>query len=87
MPLSSTKLPLLCQVVPKEGFEPTHPCGYYALNVARLPFRHFGTMGVQSSPRQLSLESRSLTAERSLWWAVEDLNLGPLACEASALTG
>ena len=21
-----------------------------------------------------------------LWWAVEDLNLGPLACEASALT-
>ena len=30
-------------VVPKEGFEPTHPCGHYALNVARLPFRHFGT--------------------------------------------
>ena len=30
-------------LVPKEGFEPTHPCGYYALNVARLPFRHFGT--------------------------------------------
>ena len=30
-------------VVPKEGFEPTHPCGYYVLNVARLPFRHFGT--------------------------------------------
>ena len=21
-----------------------------------------------------------------LWWAIEDLNLGPLACEASALT-
>ena len=30
-------------VVPKEGFEPTHPFGYYVLNVARLPFRHFGT--------------------------------------------
>ena len=29
--------------MPKEGFEPTHPYGYYALNVARLPFRHFGT--------------------------------------------
>ena len=29
-------------LVPKEGFEPTHPCGYYVLNVARLPFRHFG---------------------------------------------
>ena len=21
-----------------------------------------------------------------MWWAIEDLNLGPLACEASALT-
>ena len=55
-------------VVPKEGVEPTHPCGYYVLNVARLPFRHFGI-------------SVNFT-----WWAVEDLNLGPLACEASALT-
>jgi hypothetical protein len=30
------------RMVPKVGFEPTHPYGYYALNVARLPFRHFG---------------------------------------------
>ena len=30
------------RLVPKEGFEPTHPYGYYVLNVARLPFRHFG---------------------------------------------
>ena len=30
------------RVVPKVGFEPTHPYGHYALNVARLPFRHFG---------------------------------------------
>jgi hypothetical protein len=30
-------------LVPKVGFEPTRPCGHYALNVARLPFRHFGT--------------------------------------------
>ena len=22
----------------------------------------------------------------TIWWAIEDLNLGPLACEASALT-
>ena len=29
-------------VVPKVGLEPTRPCGHYALNVARLPFRHFG---------------------------------------------
>ncbi len=30
------------RMVPKVGFEPTRPCGHYALNVARLPFRHFG---------------------------------------------
>jgi hypothetical protein len=29
-------------LVPKVGFEPTRPFGHYALNVARLPFRHFG---------------------------------------------
>lgn len=29
-------------MVPKEGFEPSHPYEYYTLNVARLPFRHFG---------------------------------------------
>jgi hypothetical protein len=29
-------------VVPKVRFELTRPCGHYALNVARLPFRHFG---------------------------------------------
>ena len=28
--------------MPKEGFEPSCPYGHYALNVARLPFRHFG---------------------------------------------
>ena len=36
------RLNLLFKLVPKMGFEPTHPCEYYALNVARLPFRHFG---------------------------------------------
>ncbi len=29
-------------VVPREGFEPTQACAHYALNVARLPFRHLG---------------------------------------------
>ena len=29
-------------MVPKEGLEPSCPYGHYALNVARLPFRHFG---------------------------------------------
>ncbi len=29
-------------LVPKERFELSCPYGHYALNVARLPFRHFG---------------------------------------------
>ena len=33
----------LSRLVPKVGFEPTRPCGHYALNVACLPFHHFGT--------------------------------------------
>jgi hypothetical protein len=33
------------RLVPKVGFEPTCPFGHYALNVARLPFRHFGISG------------------------------------------
>ena len=36
------RLDLLVLLVPKMGFEPTRPCEHYALNVARLPFRHFG---------------------------------------------
>ena len=52
-------------MVPKERFELSRPFEHYALNEARLPFRHFGAIP---------------------WWAVQDLNLWPLACEASALT-
>ena len=29
-------------VVPRARVELARPCGHYALNVARLPFRHFG---------------------------------------------
>ena len=29
-------------MVPKEGVEPSCPCGHVVLNHARLPFRHFG---------------------------------------------
>ena len=36
-------------MVPKERFELTHPHGYYDLNVARLPFRHFGTYSRQTT--------------------------------------
>ena len=30
-------------MVPKVGFEPTRPYEHYVLNVACLPFHHFGT--------------------------------------------
>ena len=43
-------------MVPKEGFEPTHPCGYYALNVARLPFRHFGIPNLRGGLLELHTE-------------------------------
>ena len=56
--------------------------GYYALNVARLPFRHFGT----AMPLSLDPLHAHGAESRQVWWAIEDLNLGPLACEASALT-
>lgn len=36
-----TILPPLHQV-PERGFEPPRDCSHYALNVARLPFRHSG---------------------------------------------
>jgi hypothetical protein len=34
----------LNEMVPKERFELSCPYGHYALNVARLPFRHFGAV-------------------------------------------
>ncbi len=34
-------------LVPKGGFEPPLPEGNCALNAARLPFRHFGTLAVK----------------------------------------
>ena len=35
----------VCMLVPKAGFEPAHPGGRQTLNLVRLPFRHFGTLG------------------------------------------
>ena len=40
-----TELQALTIMVPKERFELSCPYGHYALNVARLPFRHFGMVG------------------------------------------
>ncbi len=58
--------------------------GHYALNVARLPFRHFGTY-LPPSLDPLLIEG-GVSCQVLMWWAIEDSNLGPLACEASALT-
>ena len=33
-------------MVPKERLELSHPCGYWILSPARLPFHHFGTFGI-----------------------------------------
>ena len=35
---------LALAMVPRERFELSCPCGHYALNVARLPFRHLGNV-------------------------------------------
>ena len=49
-------------VVPRARVELARPCGHYALNVARLPFRHFGIM------------TTVLGLSTLLWWAILDLN-------------
>jgi hypothetical protein len=41
-------------MVPKERFELSRPYGHYALNVARLPFRHFGVKTIQEDYTHLS---------------------------------
>ena len=51
--------------------------GHCALNAARLPFRHLG---------QVEPDWSRATARRSVWWAMEDLNLRPPRCERGALT-
>jgi hypothetical protein len=39
---SSQRAASHCTRVPKEGLEPSRPCGHWILSPARLPFRHFG---------------------------------------------
>jgi hypothetical protein len=43
------------KMVPKVRFELTRPFGHYALNVARLPFRHFGQRGTKEIITSLRL--------------------------------
>ena len=51
---SASRIPVSrsSSLVPKVGLEPTRPCGHYALNVARLPFRHFGAVPTYNHDRR-----------------------------------
>ena len=65
-------------LVPKEGLEPTRP--FRALH----PECSASTNSATSACSRCSLDS--FDPRSPIWWAVEGSNLGPLACEASALT-
>ena len=56
-------------MVPKVRFELTRPYGHYALNVARLPFRHFGTRLIMVVSGAAFNRIRGFA-----WWAVLDSN-------------
>ena len=53
------------ELVPREGFEPTRAIAHYALNVARLPFRHLGIWwaALDLNQRPPACEAGALTAE------------------------
>ena len=76
------------KMVPRVGFEPTRPYGHYALNVARLPFRHLGIFTCHKGVLQIDriLLGKVLRPGPKGWWAIEDLNLWPPRCERGALT-
>ncbi len=60
-------------MVPKVRFELTRPYGHYALNVARLPFRHFGTRTIMVSQNAAFNQiSRDPTGGR-YWTRTSDL--------------
>ena len=59
--LRSIQLSYKRRMVPKERFELSHPFEYYALNVARLPFRHFG-----DTYRIILAQAGSVNAKQSL---------------------
>ena len=48
-------------MVPRARVELARPCGHYALNVARLPFRHLGT--------RVQINNLT-TSAKSEWWAM-----------------
>jgi hypothetical protein len=55
--------------------------------VVSAPLTQTFPIGIRNAPPQGATAARSLLIRRKFWWTHQDLNLGPLACEASALTG
>ena len=53
-------------MVPKGRFELPRPDGHYALNVARLPFRHFGIEGHSDSFQALLQEEATCSGFTSV---------------------
>ena len=71
----------LKQLVRKGRFELPRPCGHYALNVARLPFRHFGTATPASGTDSCSVStgtSGSSGALAAFLGVVGDTGLEPV---------
>ena len=68
-----TKTLIINVVVPKGRFELPRPCGHYALNVARLPFRHFGAMTSRIVEKEQS-SVQPCVAFLLAWWAILNLN-------------
>ena len=61
----------LWEVVPREGVEPTRPCGHWYLKPARLPFRHLGPTQDSGRPKAhyvlpLAFADESITVRETL---------------------
>lgn len=56
-------------LVPQEGLEPPHPCGYQILSLTRLPFRHWGLRRAKARiiARDLATSTRALVPPGRLY--------------------
>ena len=75
-----------CEVVPKEGFEPSRPNGHYALNVARLPIpplRHEVEPTIGFEPMTCCLRNSCSAAELRRPFAARILSRDPAECNGT----
>lgn len=75
-------------VVPRAGVEPARPCGHYALNVARLPFRHLGNPQFDGNPQHSRYHTLPLAERESepapdliREWGRAAFNLTAIQCD------